>query len=174
MKKFWKLILVIFLLIIFGILIKLVYPIILTKHTIENYNLSFWCANYYEEVSKDEKVKVYKSNRDSITIEVYSYNKQFLSEEGILEKVQDYKNLLDAMNYEAVLQNDSVEIVNMFGVNCGKCTTEIKSLKQVDKEISIIIPCEEYDLIFSIHGTQKDMNNKNKSVEKIINTLKFK
>lgn len=174
MKKILKALIVVFLVIIFGILVKLFYPKINIKHTVKNYNLSFWCANYYEEISENEEVKTYKSNCDSITIEVYNFRKDFLSNIGIVEKVDDYKNLLSSVNYEAVLQNENTEFVQISSLTCGKYSTEIKSLKQIDKEITIIIPCEEYDLMFSIHGTKEDMDNKNKSIEKILKSVKLK
>lgn len=97
-----------------------------------------------------------------------------MSNDGIVEKLKDYKGLLASINYEGIVQNDSSQIIEISGKTCGKYIAQIKTLKQIDKEISIIIPREEYDLIFSIHGTNEDMNNNNSSIEKILNSIKIK
>ncbi len=174
MKKVWKLLLIVTLIIILGVLIKLLYPFVPIKHAIEEYNLTFWCSNQYNLEKRSDKLKVYSNEKNSIRIEVYEFQNGFLNEEGVSAKIEDYKNLLSAVNYEAVLQNDNTEVIRISDKECGKYETEIKSLKQIDREITLIIPCEEYDLIFSIHGTKEDMDNQNKSIERIIKSIKFK
>lgn len=174
MKKIWKILLIAITIIAIGVFIKLVYPVMPVKHTIERYNLSFWCSNCYKLEKESDKLKVYSNDNNSISIEVYEFQNGFLNENSINEKIEDYKNLLSAVNYESVLQNDNIEVIRISDKECGKYETEIKSLKQIDREITLIIPYEEYDLIFSIHGTKEDMNTQNKSVERIIKSVKFK
>lgn len=150
------------------------YPTFNKKHNIKEFNLSFYCPNYYEETIENDEIKVFKNKRNSITIEVYSFEKNFLSNIGIEEKLNDYKGVLSSINYESIVQNDSSEIVTISNLTCGKHVAQIKTLKQVNKEISIIIPKEEYDLIFSIHGTNDDMTKNNPQIEKILNSIKIK
>lgn len=173
MKKIFKILICFVLIIIIGTVLVLVYPNFNKKHNLDEFDITFKAPRHYEQTGTEEKSITFKSNRNGIGISVYKFEKDFLSS-GIAEKLEDYSGLLEAMNYDCVLENNNSEIVEISENICGKYTAEIRSIKQLNKEKTIIIPMEKYDLIFSIYGINDKMLENEKQVEKILNSIKIK
>lgn len=173
MKKIFKILLCFIVVIMLTATFILLYPNFNKKHNLDEFNITFKAPKHYEQVQNEEKNITFKSNRNGIKISVYKFEKNFFSN-GITEKLEDYAGLLKAVNYDCVLQNTNLEIIEISENICGKYTTEIKSIKQLNKEKTIIIPMEEYDLIFSIYGINDKMTEYEKQVEKILSSIKIK
>lgn len=174
MKKIMKIFLYFTIIVILATTFVLVYPNLYKKHVINDLNLTFKCPIYYEQTEANEENIILKSSRNGIEISIYKFEKDFLSPVGTIEKLRDYDGLLETLNYDCVLENTKSEIVEVSQKVCGMYTTEIKSLKQLNKEKTLIIPMKEYDLIFSIHGLKDKMVEYEKQVEKILNSIKIK
>ncbi|MBO5179039.1 MAG: hypothetical protein J6B87_01655 [Clostridia bacterium] len=174
MRKILKIILCLILVIIIGIALVLIYPNFNKKHFLNEFNITFKVPIHYEQIESEEKNITFKSNRNGIGISIYKFEKDFLSSMGMVEKLEDYAGLLEAANYDCVLENTQSEIIEISKKVCGKYTAEIKSVKQLNKEKTIIIPKEEYDVIFSVYGVNDQMIKYEKQVEKILNSIKIK
>ena len=174
MKNIWKILIgfvVIIVVIIAGILL---YPKIYIKHTIDNLKLSFWCPTEYKQTD-DGEIKCFINNKNNITIEIYIFNKAFFGEKTIEEKLKSYEELLVAHNYGiGLVQNTSTEIVDISNVLCGKISTQVKTVNKLNKEITLILPQENCDVIFSIHSVDENINNNINEIEKIIKSVKIK
>lgn len=162
------------LIIIIGTVLVLFYPQFNKRHNIEQYSLSFTAPNYYEEVSDEAEIYEYRGTKNGIGISIYKFNKSFLGGPDITEKLVNYKGILAASNYDCVLEDDHSNVVEVSKTICGKFSSKIKSVNQLNKEVTLIIPKEEYDLIFTICGIDEQMSKHNKEVEKILNSIRFK
>ncbi|MBR4111334.1 MAG: hypothetical protein IKK43_06610 [Clostridia bacterium] len=174
MNKILKILLCLILIIIVGTVLVLIYPNFNKKYSLNEFNITFKAPIHYEQIKSEEKNIAFKSNKNGIGIAIYKFEKNFLSPTDIVEKIDDYAGLLEAANYDCVLENTKSEIIEVSKKVCGKYTAEIKSLNQLNKEKTIIIPMEEYDLIFSVYGVEDEMLKNEKQVEYILSSIKIK
>ena len=174
MKKIFKILLCVLVIIIIGIILKLVYPTFNKTYKYEELNVSFSCPIHYEKLETKDGEITYQSNQNGIKISVYKFSKNFLSQEGITQKMKDYKSVVEAKNYDCVLERSNLETMLVSNIESGKVTLEIKSLKQLNKEVTLIIPTEKHDLIFTVYGVNEQMVKNEKQIEKILNSIKIK
>ena len=173
MKKGLKILLLIIGLIIIVTALFLLYPTINVKHEINDFNLSFKLPKHYKKIDAEENIVKYSSQRTGVNIEVYSFEKSFLSEVGTTEKLENYVSLLKAVKYDSVLQNEERQMIEISEMICAKVSVEVKTLERINKEVTIIIP-KEKDVIFTIYGTKDVMNKYENEIEKIIGSIKIK
>lgn len=173
MKKILKILVCLILVIIIGTVLVLVYPNFNKKHTLKEFNITFKAPIHYEQIETERMIN-FKSNRNGIGISIYKFEKEFLGTSDITQKVENYRNLIKAKQYDSVTETEDMKIRLISDKVCVKHVISLKNLKNIKREETIIIPNEEYDVIFTIFGEEEQIEKNQKQIDKILGSIKLK
>ena len=173
MKKLITFLIVIISIILISLLIMWFMPNLTRTCKLENYNITIeipYSYAVYDESVEGALLSVYDSKK-GISINVVEVNEKFWSSGDINVRMDEYLNLISAMNYDTSIKNPSTEIIEKFEGKIGKVEVELEGYENTGKAITVITNDTVGNIIIEITGEKEKIQNNIKEIDKIIESL---
>ena len=173
MKKILRLLAFIIVLVIVFTLWIFIKPNISRTCKIKELDISLKIPYAYQETyNESENVLLNMYNSEGIRISVVELKDNFWSSGDTEARMNEYLNVISAMNYDSEIKNIKKEILKKKDGNLAKVELTLRNPSGNAKKVSVIANEKIGNFVIEIEGSMSVMENKAKEIEKIIKSIK--
>lgn len=173
MKKILRLLLLVIVLVLIFTVWMFIKPSVSRTCKINKLDISLKIPHAYQETySESKNVLLNMYNSEGIRISVVELNDNFWSSGDTEVRMNEYLNIISAMNYDSEIKNIKKEILKNNDGNLAKVELTLRNPSGNAKKVSVIANEKVGNFVIEIEGPVSAMESKEKEIEKIIKTIK--